>query len=210
VAASAELPAGFSSGFWLDNIVIDVTVYLPWLARRVASAGGRIEQRHTSIDDAFDAAAVVVNCSGSRAADITDDPFVEPDWGMHVIVANDLGIDHHFMEGPPGLARWVSWMPHGDLLLIGGASIVGRRYRRPDAGIADELCAAAIEALPALAEAPVIGANAGLRPRRPAVRVEHDHHARGKLIHNYGHGGLGLTLSWGTAHRVAELLEGTT
>jgi D-amino-acid oxidase len=46
---------------------------------------------------------------------------------------------------------------------------------------------------------------AGLRPMRDAVRIEHDP-MNARLIHCYGHGGSGLTLSWGSANRVAELI----
>jgi D-amino-acid oxidase len=47
---------------------------------------------------------------------------------------------------------------------------------------------------------------AGLRPMRSSVRIEADH-IRPQLIHCYGHGGSGLTLSWGSAERVCELVN---
>ena len=45
----------------------------------------------------------------------------------------------------------------------------------------------------------------GLRPVRHCVRLECDP-GNPRIIHNYGHGGAGLTLSWGSADRVLELL----
>jgi D-amino-acid oxidase len=50
----------------------------------------------------------------------------------------------------------------------------------------------------------VLYARTGLRPVRPEVRLELD----GRLIHNYGHGGAGYTLSWGCAEEVALLIAG--
>ena len=58
----------------------------------------------------------------------------------------------------------------------------------------------------------------GLRPGRPSVRLEAElikckEARRGLLpvVHNYGHGGAGLTLAWGCAGHavslVAELLQ---
>jgi D-amino-acid oxidase len=44
----------------------------------------------------------------------------------------------------------------------------------------------------------------GLRPVRPTVRVERE----GRVVHNYGHGGAGYTLSWGCAQEVVRLLVG--
>jgi D-amino-acid oxidase len=48
----------------------------------------------------------------------------------------------------------------------------------------------------------VIGHKVGLRPARPEVRLERV----GDVVHCYGHGGAGVTLSWGCAREVAELL----
>ena len=45
----------------------------------------------------------------------------------------------------------------------------------------------------------------GLRPYRPAgFRVEREMLGETAVIHNYGHGGGGITLSWGTAHLAVE------
>jgi D-amino-acid oxidase len=42
----------------------------------------------------------------------------------------------------------------------------------------------------------------GLRPYRPAVRVERE----GRVVHNYGHGGSGYTLCWGCAEEVVGMV----
>ena len=49
----------------------------------------------------------------------------------------------------------------------------------------------------------------GIRPCRDSVRLEAD--PRGQagsplVVHNYGHGGAGVTLSWGCADEVASLV----
>ena len=49
-------------------------------------------------------------------------------------------------------------------------------------------------------ESRVIRTGAGLRPyRRSGFVVREDRIGEKRLIHNYGHGGAGITLSWGTA-----------
>jgi hypothetical protein len=50
-----------------------------------------------------------------------------------------------------------------------------------------------------LALGPIKRVRAGLRPYRPEVRLER----AGRIIHNYGHGGAGYTLSRGCAASVA-------
>ncbi|MEU0458917.1 FAD-dependent oxidoreductase, partial [Streptomyces sp. NPDC006129] len=49
----------------------------------------------------------------------------------------------------------------------------------------------------------------GLRPTRPAVRLERDALPDGRLlVHNYGHGGGGVTVAWGCAEEAARLVTG--
>ena len=42
--SAAELPAGFAGGFWTRLPLVDMPVYLDYLAQRLAAAGGQIEQ----------------------------------------------------------------------------------------------------------------------------------------------------------------------
>src|SRR5215813_11114210 len=47
----------------------------------------------------------------------------------------------------------------------------------------------------------------GLRPYRPSGFVVRAESLGDKLlVHNYGHGGGGVTLSWGTAHLAADMI----
>lgn len=54
----------------------------------------------------------------------------------------------------------------------------------------------------------VVKETVGLRPfRTHGPRVEKETLDRKTLVHNYGHGGSGWSLSWGTAHRAVTLAE---
>ena len=55
---------------------------------------------------------------------------------------------------------------------------------------------------PALSGARVLGHRVGLRPARPEVRLEAEDGEGGRVVHCYGHGGAGVTLSWGCADEV--------
>jgi glycine/D-amino acid oxidase-like deaminating enzyme len=56
----------------------------------------------------------------------------------------------------------------------------------------------------------IIGARVGLRPFRPSgFVVKSEPFGDKTLIHNYGHGGCGVTLSWGTADMAAKLALAT-
>jgi D-amino-acid oxidase len=53
----------------------------------------------------------------------------------------------------------------------------------------------------------IVGVSVGLRPSRKEVRLEAEVISGRKVIHNYGHGGAGVTLSWGCADEVARMLS---
>ena len=54
----------------------------------------------------------------------------------------------------------------------------------------------------------IIGHRVGLRPYRPEVRLESEPFDGGVLWHNYGHGGAGISLSWGCAAEITAGIVG--
>ena len=61
---------------------------------------------------------------------------------------------------------------------------------------------------PMLSDDQVIRCVAGVRPfRKGGPRIERQELAGKTVVHNYGHGGAGYTLSWGSATLVADLLR---
>lgn len=62
---------------------------------------------------------------------------------------------------------------------------------------------------PEIAGARVLEHRVGLRPARDAVRLERTRLPDGRvLVHNYGHGGAGVTVAWGCAREAAGLAAG--
>ena len=72
----------------------------------------------------------------------------------------------------------------------------------PDPGVAAAILRRCQDVVPELAAAEVLGHAVGVRPVRPVVRLERE----GDVVHCYGHGGAGYTLSWGCADEVRELV----
>ena len=201
-----ELPTGFGAGFWVRMPVVDMPTYLDHLQRRFATAGGTLEIGHVA--DLTEAACgfdTVVNCTGVGASALADDERVTPVRGQHVVVANP-GLEHFFMEGPPGGGHWASFMPHGDEVVLGGVADDGNWSLADDFAEAERIVARCASIESRFADAAVIEHRVGLRPRRDAVRVEVEQLDGVRCIHNYGHGGLGVTLSWGCADEVVSLL----
>jgi D-amino-acid oxidase len=93
-------------------------------------------------------------------------------------------------------------LPRNDRMIVGGSYQPGNENEAVDPVETQSLLARARALVPQLADAKVLDARAGLRPIRaggPRVERVDD------VIHCYGHGGAGLTLSWGCARRVVEL-----
>lgn len=207
----AGLPDGFASGWSFTAPVIWMPGYLGYLAARLRRAGGRLEipRIFGSLTEAAAqcAAAVVVNCSGTGAHRLVPDPSVTPVRGQTVIAANPGLTEFRIGQaGPPddGVAYF---FPHGSRLVMGGTEIHGDWSTQPDPATADQILAGCAELEPRLAAVEVLAHRVGLRPLRPRVRLEAAETADGRpLLHNYGHGGAGVTLSWGCAREVTDLI----
>ncbi|HYZ99747.1 MAG TPA: FAD-dependent oxidoreductase [Acidimicrobiales bacterium] len=200
-----ELPPGFRSGFWLDVPLIDMPPYLEYLGERLAAAGVTVERVAplSSLREATALAPRVANCSGLAARDLVPDPDVVPLRGPKIVVRNP-GIDTFLIEGPPGPDR-TSYHPHGDIVVLGG-SVRESDDTTPDPAEADAILRRCAEAEPLLEDAEIIEHRVGLRPGRPSIRLEAEEIDGALCVHSYGHAGLGVTVSWGCAAEVAELL----
>jgi D-amino-acid oxidase len=209
----ADLPEGFASGWRYTAPIVAMPVYLDYLAGRLARAGGTLETGVTHASPAEAAALTgaraVVNCTGANAHCFARDPGVVPVRGQAIVVQNPglteffVGTDRAGDEDGTGL---IYIFPRGDTVVLGGTHVTGEWSREPDPDVAARILAACASIEPALREARVVAHTAGLRPTRPQVRLEAEDIGGGRsLIHNYGHGGAGVTLSWGCAADAAAL-----
>lgn len=207
-ADSSELPRGFVSGHHFTVPLVDMPVYLDHLRRRFRDLGGKVEQRTVRSLDEFADASAVVNCAGMGAAGLAGDTAMRPISGQHVVVENP-GITEFFSEDTGLSPDLVCFYPHGDRVVLGGTAIDGDAYLSDDPAAAKGIIERCAAVDPRLADARVIGHRVGARPTRPTVRVEVDHRSGGvPVVHNYGHGGAGVTLSWGCAWEVSRLIAG--
>ncbi|MDG4798208.1 FAD-dependent oxidoreductase [Micromonospora sp. WMMD1082] len=202
-----RLPAGYLDGYELTVPVVDMAVHLPWLLGRLTEAG--VAVRGGQVDDlagAFAGVDAVVNCTGLGARKLLGDGSLTPVRGQVVVVAQ-VGLSEWLLDQTdPGRLTYI--VPRSDTVLLGGTADEGDEDLtvRPGtaAGILDR-CAALV---PALRGARVLRHRVGLRPGRPRVRLEAEVVERGPVVHCYGHGGAGVTLSYGCADEVAELVSG--
>ncbi|WP_216588269.1 FAD-dependent oxidoreductase [Streptomyces brasiliscabiei] len=201
VATAEEYPG---VGLWARLPLIDMPVHLRWLRERFVAAGGVVQER-TVTDLAAVEASVVVNCTGIGARELVPDASVRPVRGQLVVVEN------------PGITTWLTSvdhtgskstyvMPQPGGLILGGTAEEDAWTLTPDPVIAEEIVERCAALRPEIAGARVIEHRVGLRPARPAVRLEREVLPGGRvLVHNYGHGGAGVTVAWGCAEVAARL-----
>lgn len=204
-----ELPAGFEGGYRFTVPLIDMPVYLQYLLQRFREAGGTMQRRFVSSLDEIDGGSVIVNCAGLGAGELAADDSVRPIRGEHVIVKNP-GITEFFSEDTGLSPDLVCIYPHGETVVLGGTAIDGEASLQEDPVAARAIVERCVAVEPRLAKAPVVAFRVGVRPTRPEVRVEADSRGDGvPVLHNYGHGGSGVTLSWGCAQEIVQLVTTT-
>lgn len=205
-----EPPPGYAGGWRFTVPSVEMVPYLEWLVARLTAAGGVLVRRRLDrLADAAALAPVVVNATGLAAGGLAADPAVYPVRGRIVLVTNP-GLDTSVRdEANPAGATYVH--PRRSDVVLGGTFEPYQVDTAADDAAARAIVARCTALVPELAGARVLGARAGLRPAREGgARVAEDPAGLGggaRLIHNYGHGGAGVTLAWGCADDVVELLR---
>jgi len=195
----------FSNGYTMRVPLIDTTIYLDYLTNRFIAAGGvinknvRLEQLG-EVPTEFESA---INCAGIGARDLVPDPELEPHRGQ-VVIVEKLALPCAVVCDDAPLMYAI---PRTNDCLFGGTNDISDD-RKPDPKTAAAIlreCSRVLNISPPR----VIAERVGLRPfRRTGVRLQADRLGDGRpVIHNYGHGGAGFTLSWGCAQEVLRLMR---
>jgi D-amino-acid oxidase len=208
-ARADELPPGYADGYVFTAPVIDMGIYLDWLRARFEAAGGQISVCAVGdLAEAFAVCPTVVNCAGLGARELVGDHDLHPSRGQVArIRANGFAralLDDH---GPNAVAYIV---PRTHDIVLGGTDDEGSESMMVDDTVTRDIlrrCARLDPAFASVAPEDVLSVAVGLRPVRSSVRLEAERLAPDRLLlHNYGHGGAGVTLSWGCADEVVALL----
>ncbi len=198
-----DVPAPYAAGWRLSVPVVEMGVYLRWLSGRVEGLGGtltRLALAHLPSPPGED--GWIVNCSGLGSRRLADDDALGPVRG-EVLSLAQWGLEEWWLDGGPGAAPTYV-VPREHDVVVGGTAVEGEWSRTPSPQAASALLGRAARLVPEVASATVLGHRVGLRPGRPVVRLERE----GRVVHCYGHGGAGVTLSWGCAEDVVRLVDG--
>lgn len=146
----------------------------------------------------------VIHASGLGARELASDGSVHPIQGQ-VARVHLPDFQHALVveSDPPTYA-----IPRPDGVVVGGTAVVGATSLVPNPDTEAAILRRAAAFVPGLATAPVLGRAVGLRPGRPSIRLELDEQGPRPVVHCYGHGGSGVTLSWGCASEVTQIVQG--
>ncbi|XP_070555494.1 D-aspartate oxidase-like [Ptychodera flava] len=197
-------------GIFFITILCECRMYLPWLLKRFKKQGGRAIKRHISdLGELAGQYDVIVNCAGLHARSLVNDESVHPIRGQ-VIRVKAPWIRHFVDDYTSGCYI----IPCANNVVLGGTLQKGSWNTQPDAEDKKRIFEDCCSVYPSLKHAEVDYDWVGLRPGRSSVRLEKEitqvSGREMKIVHNYGHGGSGITFHWGCAQDttafVAELL----
>lgn len=205
--APDELPSGYTHGVHYTAPLVDMPVHLDYLARRLRAANGTIEINPVAtLHEATVLAPIVVNCTGLGARTLVEDDTLRPIRGQHLVTTNP-GITEFTEVDTGDSPDLIAIYPHSDHLVLGGTAESGVWDRQPSLETAEAILARCTALDARLFAVEIIGHRVGLRPARTEVRLEERPGPDGgRVFHNYGHGGAGVSLAWGCANYAATLI----
>ena len=198
-------PAG-KKCWCFSTISMSCGPFLKWQLKKFKDNGGVVVQRKLEslqeIDGIYD---IIVNCTGLGSKKLFNDHHLYAVKGQHVIVRAPW-IKHALSHEVESL---VYIIPRRDVVVLGGIADVGNWSEHVDPVVSRQIMERCCKFIPALSTAEVIKEVAGLRPGRNKVRLEVDETAMktSTVIHNYGHGGQGVTLFRGCAEETVHLVR---
>ena len=202
---ASELPSGYVDGYRTKAIVMDTSLYLPWLLKQLEDKGVAIEQEvHNSFNETLDDYDIVINCTGLGARELCDDKKVYPVRGQ-VLRVKPNGFNAVVADESNDNLTYI--IPRFNDIIIGGTAQENDWNLTVDPKDTIEILEKAKLIAPEFEQVEILEQKVGLRPARDEVRLEVENMNGKSVVHNYGHGGAGFTLSWGCAMEVVTLVK---
>lgn len=196
----------YKYGYHITTVITYVKKYLPWLTKLYLDGGGKLEGRRIeNLNELVGKYDVVVNCTGLGSRKLFNDDKIHAVRGQLIKLRADW--IKYWMYTDDG--KYI--LPNEDLTIIGGVRQVDNYNLETDEQDKKEIQQKCYKFWPPLQGAQIDSEWVGLRPSRTPLRLESEiiNLSTGKLkvVHNYGHGGVGIAMSWGTSLHATELVK---
>lgn len=213
------------SGYKCEEYFVEMPEYIPLLFDYYKYIGGSLKKKKVTRNEIIDINTTVINCSGNGSGELFSDDSLVPVRGhlLRLPYKGSSPLRFAYTYTPSEYNSYTYMYPRKDEILFGGTYLEGE-FKEEGSWIGDKMDqpTVTIDGL----EIPErlykvnmniidqyvnihnkdLGVKYGYRPyRKEGIRIEKENN----VIHNYGHGGAGVTLSWWSAQRVTEILDGT-
>ncbi|XP_065682752.1 D-amino-acid oxidase [Hydra vulgaris] len=212
-----RFPSWIKSAASFTSVFIEGTKYLPYLTKKFIELGGQLCQKEIySLDEFYEECDVFVNCTGLGSKKLLKDDELYTVRG-HILKVKANSIKEFlivFEDTGPEMCTYV--LPNQDYVILGGTKQLNNYDLTPNNEDREFILRTTSSIYPCLKSAEVLQEWVGLRPCRKSMRVEKENFVVKssigsenilKVVHNYGHGGSGLTVHWGCALETVKLVQ---
>ena len=191
--------------------IINGREYLPWLMNKFIKSGGiTVKKKIHSLFElhSFD---IIVNCTGLGARELVNDSKLYPTRGQLVSVKAPW--IKQWIDEIGHIPRRVYIFPRPNDVILGATNEKDNEDLDTDPVEIQRIINRCQTVMPSLANAEIQESWAGVRPmRKGGVRLEKEEPPPGVIrhpiiIHCYGHGSYGISLSWGCAEEVVGIIR---
>ncbi|KAF7267796.1 hypothetical protein GWI33_019033 [Rhynchophorus ferrugineus] len=204
-----QLGRQFKFGFSFISFTWEARRFLPYLMKHFFDNGGKTVQRRIDSFDELSNFDLIVNCTGLGAKEMLQDSLLTPIRGQIRRVKAPWQYTCYLIDYEKEDSCYI--IPNFESVVLGGTKqksfdvTLNESDKNRFEGHLEKL-------VPSLKNTEVVGDFVGLRPYRTKVRIEQEFWKTkdGKLVkvvHNYGHGGSGISLSVGCGQETAQLVK---
>ncbi|RWS02488.1 D-aspartate oxidase-like protein [Dinothrombium tinctorium] len=197
--------AEYKHGYFVTTLYAECKMLLPFLMEKFKEKGGRIRvQTVEKLEQLMNEFDLVVNCTGLGSYELVSDKRLYPIRGQ-VLRVKAPWVKHCVMAGN----NYV--IPNTECVVLGGTKQKGEWNLAVDGEDHEHISQGCLKIFKNLQSAQTICESVCLRPYRDEPLLEMEiinfNGKRIPVIHNYGHGGCGVTLAWGCAQEVHHLVK---
>ncbi|VVC33551.1 D-amino-acid oxidase,FAD dependent oxidoreductase,FAD/NAD(P)-binding domain [Cinara cedri] len=201
----SETKSKIINGIFCTSIVIECKRFLPWALKMITDNGGTIVKRKIeSLEELCKDYDIVFNCTGYAAKKLCKDYNMTPIRGQVIRVKAPWVDKFYYYDGD----TYIIPSKEDGTVVLGGCRHFGSNNETANDRNTEEILENCVRLVPSLREALKTDYSVwvGLRPYRNQIRIEIETINGTAIVHNYGHGGYGVTLAPGTSKHAVDLL----